>query len=94
MEDIDAYYRDNPPLLVFRDKDVISSKRPQKYIEQQREEMHRNSSIDPAMLRRGSRVRSVGGGGRDSADSGRVDSFGGKVEGNGHREFTEMKDEV
>jgi hypothetical protein len=59
LEDIDHYYQENPPLLVFRDKDVISSKRPAKYAEREQEEVRRNSSIDPAMLRRGSRVRSL-----------------------------------
>ncbi len=59
LEDIDHYYQENPPLLVFRDKDVISSKRPAKFHEREQEEMRRNSSVDPAMLRRGSRVRSL-----------------------------------
>lgn len=31
LEDMDDYFRNNPPLLVFRDKEVISSKRPEKY---------------------------------------------------------------
>lgn len=61
LEDIDLYYQENPPLLVFRDKDVISSKRPAKYAEREQEEVRRNSSVDPAMLRRGSRVRSLRG---------------------------------
>ena len=56
---MDRYYQDNPPLLVFRDEDVISSKRPAKYYEREQEEMRRNSSVDPAMLRRGSRIRSL-----------------------------------
>ena len=95
---MDAYYRDSPPLLVFRDKDVISTKRPQKYIEQQREEIHRNSSIDPSMLRRGSRIRSLAGG-QVSQNTGRVDELEGKtergsVEGNGHSEYARTKEEV
>lgn len=61
LEDIDLYYQESPPLLVFRDKDVISSKRPAKYAEREQEEVRRNSSVDPAMLRRGSRVRSLRG---------------------------------
>jgi hypothetical protein len=28
LEDIDEYYRTNPPLFVFRDKEAISTKRP------------------------------------------------------------------
>lgn len=32
LEDIDEYFRSNPPVLVFRDKEATSSKRPAKYI--------------------------------------------------------------
>lgn len=39
LEDLDEYYRNNPPLIVTGDKDVTSSKRPLEYIE--REETHR-----------------------------------------------------
>ncbi|KAI1275630.1 general substrate transporter [Xylaria sp. FL0933] len=31
LEDLDAYYRDNPPLLVIKDKDATSIFRPQKF---------------------------------------------------------------
>jgi hypothetical protein len=31
LEDMDEYFRTNPPVLVFRDKEVTSSKRPEKY---------------------------------------------------------------
>ncbi|KAJ5851787.1 sugar transporter [Penicillium soppii] len=31
LEDMDDYYRVKPPLLVFRDKEAISSKRPERY---------------------------------------------------------------
>ncbi|KAI0427744.1 hexose carrier protein [Xylaria sp. FL1042] len=31
LEDLDAYYRDNPPLLVIKDKDATSISRPQKF---------------------------------------------------------------
>ncbi|KAF2148808.1 general substrate transporter [Myriangium duriaei CBS 260.36] len=44
LEDIEGYYRTNPHFLVFRDKDAISSKRPEKYIENEQEEIRRNSS--------------------------------------------------
>lgn len=33
LEDIDAYYRTNPPIIVTRDKDAICAKRPLKYAE-------------------------------------------------------------
>lgn len=41
LEDLDLYYRENPSLIVTKDKDVISSKRPAKYIEQAREELEK-----------------------------------------------------
>lgn len=56
LEDIDAYYRDQPSLFVFRDKDATNSKRPAKYIEAEEEEVRRASSVDPSTFRRGSRV--------------------------------------
>lgn len=56
LEDLDAYYRDSPPLLVFRDKDVTSSKRPQKYIENEKDEIRRASSANPVDFRRQSRL--------------------------------------
>ncbi|KAI0966572.1 sugar transporter-domain-containing protein [Xylaria arbuscula] len=31
LEDLDAYYRNNPPLLVINDKDATSISRPQKF---------------------------------------------------------------
>jgi sugar porter (SP) family MFS transporter len=33
LEDVDAYYRENPSLIVIKDKDAVSRKRPLKYIE-------------------------------------------------------------
>lgn len=56
LEDIDDYYRTNPPLLVFRDKDVTSSKRPEKYRLREEEEVRRNSSADASTFRRQSRI--------------------------------------
>jgi hypothetical protein len=50
---------ENPPLLVFQDKDVISSKRPAKCGEREEEKVRHNTSANPAMLRRGSRARSL-----------------------------------
>ena len=31
LEDMDEYFRSNPPLIVCRNKEAISSKRPEKY---------------------------------------------------------------
>lgn len=59
LEDLDKYFRNDPALLVFRDKTVTSSKRPQEYIEQEQAEVRRASSVDPAVFRRGSRVQSI-----------------------------------
>ncbi|KAL4734363.1 general substrate transporter [Aspergillus similis] len=41
LEDIDSYYRSNPPLLVTRDPDAISAKRPLKYVQREDEEIQR-----------------------------------------------------
>ncbi|KAF5120940.1 Sugar transporter STL1 [Metarhizium anisopliae] len=41
LEDIDEYYRNNPPLIVTGDKDDISIKRPLKYVEMERSHMQR-----------------------------------------------------
>ena len=56
LEDIDEYYRGNPPLLVWRDAEAKRAGRPEKYMQKEEEEMRRNSGADPAVLRRGSRV--------------------------------------
>ncbi|KAH6638811.1 general substrate transporter [Boeremia exigua] len=45
LEDLDRYFAGDAPLLVFKDKEVISSKRPQKYIETEKEEVRRHSSV-------------------------------------------------
>lgn len=75
LEDIDKYYQGNPPLLVFRDKEATSNQRPQKQIEYEAEEIRRNSSVDPALLRRGSRVKSPSStSGTDYMDAGHKES--------------------
>ncbi|KAK5957130.1 hypothetical protein OHC33_001499 [Knufia fluminis] len=56
LEDLDAYYRESPPLLVFRDKDVTSSKRPAKYIEAEEDNVRRASSVDAGTFRRASKI--------------------------------------
>lgn len=43
LEDLDAYYRSDPSLIVIRDPDAISRKRPLKYIEHENEEMQKNA---------------------------------------------------
>ncbi|KAK5092941.1 hypothetical protein LTR70_005195 [Exophiala xenobiotica] len=56
LEDLDAYYRTSPPLLVFKDKDVTSSKRPAKYAEAEETNIRHASVADAATFRRSSRV--------------------------------------
>ncbi|CDM28287.1 unnamed protein product [Penicillium roqueforti FM164] len=41
LEDLDAYYRTNPSLIVTGDPDTICRKRPQKYIDREDEEFER-----------------------------------------------------
>ena len=38
---MDAYFRENPSVIVIRDKDAIIAKRPDKYIEQDQEDIQR-----------------------------------------------------
>lgn len=42
LEDMDEYYRANPPLLVFRDKEAISLKRPERYRIKEEEVIRKN----------------------------------------------------
>ncbi|KAJ5464410.1 general substrate transporter [Penicillium daleae] len=42
LEDLDAYYRTNPSLIVTRDPDEICSKRPLRYIQHEDKEIQRN----------------------------------------------------
>jgi hypothetical protein len=38
---MDAYFRENPSIIVIKDKDTIIAKRPEKYIEQDQEDIRR-----------------------------------------------------
>jgi hypothetical protein len=38
---MDAYFRENPSVIVIRDKDAITAKRPEKYIGQDQEDIRR-----------------------------------------------------
>ncbi|QKX61809.1 uncharacterized protein TRUGW13939_08965, partial [Talaromyces rugulosus] len=44
LEDVDAYYRSNPALIVIKDPDAISTKRPIKYIQHEDEEIMRKTN--------------------------------------------------
>lgn len=48
LEDLDEYYRDNPPLIVIGDQDAIGSKRPQKYFDYEEAQMERVANEDGA----------------------------------------------
>ncbi|KAF4312614.1 Sugar/inositol transporter [Botryosphaeria dothidea] len=41
LEDLDAYYRTNPPLIVTRSPEAISKKRPVRFLEQENAELHK-----------------------------------------------------
>jgi hypothetical protein len=48
LEDIDRFFLENQKVFIFKDPDAKSSKRPERYIEHEREEVRRNSSIRPS----------------------------------------------
>lgn len=45
LEDLDRYFRDNHNVIVCGNKEAISSKRPEEWVEHEREEVRRNSSV-------------------------------------------------
>ena len=59
LEDLDAYFRAEPSLIVTKDKDAISSKRPLKYIEREEEEVQKVGEEDAEVMRRSSKVSAV-----------------------------------
>ncbi|KAJ5806896.1 sugar transporter [Penicillium riverlandense] len=63
LEDMDAYYRTNPALIVTTDPDAISRKRPQKYIERE------GQTIERSAANKGLRLRS-------SVDAAHVEQIG------------------
>ena len=56
LEDVDRLFRENHDILVFKDKDAISPKRPGRYLEYEKTEMRRNSSVVPGVLKSGNRI--------------------------------------
>ncbi|KAI1340981.1 general substrate transporter [Xylariaceae sp. FL0016] len=48
LEDIDRFFQENQEVLIHRDRDAKISRRPQKYVEHERSQVRRNSSIVPA----------------------------------------------
>ncbi|KAG5656725.1 hypothetical protein KAF25_010278 [Fusarium avenaceum] len=45
LEDMDAYFRENPSVIVIKDKDATMAKRPEKYVLQDQEDMQREEGI-------------------------------------------------
>ncbi|KAL9053292.1 MAG: hypothetical protein Q9162_004843 [Coniocarpon cinnabarinum] len=45
LEDLDRFFREDPPLLVFRDKAATSKHRPDKYLAHEQQEVRRHSSV-------------------------------------------------
>ncbi|KAL2352977.1 general substrate transporter [Cryomyces antarcticus] len=60
LEDLDRLFRENHDIFVFRDKDAIHHKRPQKYVEHMEEQVRRNSSINPHDLSEAARKYRAG----------------------------------
>jgi hypothetical protein len=48
LEDIDRIFVGDTPLLIFCDKEAIAEKRPERFIQLEREEVRRHSSVVPA----------------------------------------------
>lgn len=82
LEDLDRYFTENQNVLVFRDKDAISSKRPARYAEEEEKEVRRNSSVSPQAAReaqarfRGSLVEREEGGEDKGSIDGNVEKQG------------------
>lgn len=45
LEDIDRVFVGHTPLLVFRDKEAIAEKRPERFVQLEHEEVRRHSSV-------------------------------------------------
>lgn len=45
LEDIDRVFHGDTPLLIFRDKEAIAEKRPERFIQLENEEVRRHSSV-------------------------------------------------
>lgn len=45
LEDIDRFFHGGAPLFVFKDKEAIAEKRPDRFIEQENQSVRRHSSV-------------------------------------------------
>ncbi|KAH8732018.1 general substrate transporter [Phaeosphaeriaceae sp. PMI808] len=48
LEDIDRIFHGDTPVLIFRDKEAIAEKRPERFIQLENDEVRRHSSVVPA----------------------------------------------
>lgn len=48
LEDIDRIFVGETPLLIFRDKEAITEKRPERFVQLEHDEVRRHSSVVPA----------------------------------------------
>lgn len=85
LEDMDRLFREDQSILVFRNKDAISRRRPAKWQEYEDAEVRRHSSVDAAALRKMSRVgyvhekRNTGDSEAPTASEGAGDEFHEKI---------------
>ncbi|KAH7119825.1 general substrate transporter [Dendryphion nanum] len=57
LEDIDRFFAGHAPLLVYKDKEAISSKRPERFVNSERDNIRRNSSVDQGHINEAKEVR-------------------------------------
>lgn len=64
LEDMDDYFRGNPGLIVTKDFDAISQKRPQRFIDRERAELERNEAEEQknaALFEQGGQPKDISG---------------------------------
>lgn len=59
LEDMDRYFRENQDPFVFKYKEATAPVRPTAYLEHERQEVRRASSVNPQVLRNMSRVAAM-----------------------------------
>jgi len=52
LEDIDVYYRHGPPIIVARDMDSTSPRRPIKFIQREKEDVEKATQKQEGMVQR------------------------------------------
>lgn len=59
LEDVDAYYRSNPPLIVAGDPDATSRKRPLRFIQHEDNEVQRRAKQTESLASKGDEFASA-----------------------------------